>query len=244
LLHYYTLLTESAYVDVLLYSGIFEVISSPSQEELWAGVEARRQRLLTPIPFDIEHRGGPPTTRSINMVAAIHGYTLEGFLDLIGNRNILDIGAGISSLGAQAALLGSKVNLVSIDVPRAYSDPADWAGNKKTGREVIGLGQRLPFADNSFDLIFSTYALPLLACSIEEIDGFINEGLRVLRPGGKFSMSPMHAGGSNNLETNQVIHAHMLGRLEDLHASSEYEVTLGNSNTGYGDVASIEKLER
>ena len=43
-----------------------EVISSPSQEELWAGVEARRQRLLTPIPFDIEHRGGQMCIRDSN----------------------------------------------------------------------------------------------------------------------------------------------------------------------------------
>jgi hypothetical protein len=42
LLHYYTLLTESAYVDVLLYSGIFAISGEVNK---WEELIVRRHRV-------------------------------------------------------------------------------------------------------------------------------------------------------------------------------------------------------
>jgi ubiquinone/menaquinone biosynthesis C-methylase UbiE len=48
-------------------------------------------------------------------------------------------------------------------------------------RRVLG-GERLPFEDDTFDCVVSTFTL----CSIEEVAQAVREVYRVLKPGGKF----------------------------------------------------------
>jgi ubiquinone/menaquinone biosynthesis C-methylase UbiE len=43
-------------------------------------------------------------------------------------------------------------------------------------------GECLPFADDAFDTVVSTFTL----CSIDDVDGALKEAYRVLRPGGRF----------------------------------------------------------
>lgn len=45
-----------------------------------------------------------------------------------------------------------------------------------------GKGESLPFHNNSFDTVVSTGIL----CSVNDVDGVLNELFRVLKPGGKF----------------------------------------------------------
>jgi ubiquinone/menaquinone biosynthesis C-methylase UbiE len=47
-------------------------------------------------------------------------------------------------------------------------------------RRLLG-GERLPFEDNTFDCVVSTFTL----CSIEQVDQAMREVYRVLKPGGK-----------------------------------------------------------
>lgn len=56
---------------------------------------------------------------------------------------------------------------------------------KQTGIEVdqrVLSGEQLPFEDNSFDCVVSTFTL----CSIEDVKRALNEVYRVLKPGGRF----------------------------------------------------------
>lgn len=64
----------------------------------------------------------------------------------------------------------------------AIDPDADGLRKNRTDVKVLGDGQRLPFEDDSFDLVFSEYVfehLPRPRSALEEID-------RVLRPGGSF----------------------------------------------------------
>ena len=54
---------------------------------------------------------------------------------------------------------------------------------------VLGTATALPFADNAFDVVFSSFgALQFVA----DIDACVTETARVLRPGGRFAFSITH----------------------------------------------------
>ena len=56
---------------------------------------------------------------------------------------------------------------------------------KKSGIQIdqrILSGERLPFEDNTFDCVVSTFTL----CSIENVEQALAEAYRVLKPGGRF----------------------------------------------------------
>jgi demethylmenaquinone methyltransferase/2-methoxy-6-polyprenyl-1,4-benzoquinol methylase len=83
---------------------------------------------------------------------------------------VLDLGAGT---GAANPDLGDR-EVVALDPQPAM------LGLNPVSRRVVGLGERLPFAEGSFDGVFSAYVFRNLV-SIPETLGEIH---RVLRPGG------------------------------------------------------------
>lgn len=120
------------------------------------------------------------------------GWT-EAELDLLEARpgqRILEIGGGAGQCGRWVA--GERgANVVSSDLS---------LGMLEVGREIdarrgtpLPLVQcdatRLPFADASFDTVFTSYgAVPFVADSA----GLMAEAARVLRPGGRFVFSTTH----------------------------------------------------
>ncbi|GIU92789.1 MAG: demethylmenaquinone methyltransferase [Acidimicrobiia bacterium] len=83
---------------------------------------------------------------------------------------ILDLGAGT---GAAAGLLGDR--LVALD-----PQPEMLALCRAPAR-VVGVGEALPFADASFDGVFSAFVFR----NLESVDATLEEIRRVLRPGGR-----------------------------------------------------------
>lgn len=66
------------------------------------------------------------------------------------------------------------------------SDPADFAG----ARRVCGTAEQLPFADATFDLAFSQFALLWM-----DVPGVVGELRRILEPGGVFvAIEPDYGG--------------------------------------------------
>jgi demethylmenaquinone methyltransferase/2-methoxy-6-polyprenyl-1,4-benzoquinol methylase len=83
---------------------------------------------------------------------------------------LLDLGAGT---GAVNEILGSR-EIVALDPA-----PEMLALNDATAR-VVAVGEHLPFADESFDAVFSAYVFR----NLDSVDDTMTEVARVLRPGG------------------------------------------------------------
>ncbi|MEI8051566.1 MAG: class I SAM-dependent methyltransferase [Actinomycetes bacterium] len=115
---------------------------------------------------------------------------------LIPGSRVLDVGGGggyfsqaFGDLGASAVLVepeaGSSLPDELLDNPETLStqqrhDRAVWPGRLMVGRTIAGDGNRLPFADNTFDLAFSSNVLE----HVPDPLSFIEESIRVTKPGG------------------------------------------------------------
>lgn len=100
------------------------------------------------------------------------------FLELVDryvqpDSKVLDIGAGAGERNLHD-LKGRCAEIVGVDVdPRVEHNPL-------LDRGVVGDGERLPFDDATFDVVFSIYVLEHVA----DPASFSSEIARVLKPGG------------------------------------------------------------
>lgn len=120
--------------------------------------------------------------------------------DLQG-KNILDLGSGPLARVAQEVkslnIKGAKV--ISLDSsfkapPRdSANDALDFFRDteQRTVDRVEGIFTKLPFNDESFDMIFSRGAMPLYLHDPEQIKEAFDEVIRVLKKGGTAYVSPI-----------------------------------------------------
>ncbi len=121
------------------------------------------------------------TNRSLSEYKSLLRITDE---DLRG-KTILDLGSGQQqkfAIEVKEKIPGAKV--FSLD-----ADLADSQDKKSAG--VVGLFSKLPFADQSFDIIVSVAAMPLYLHNQLEIEEAFREVVRVLRKGGKAILEPV-----------------------------------------------------
>jgi demethylmenaquinone methyltransferase/2-methoxy-6-polyprenyl-1,4-benzoquinol methylase len=92
-------------------------------------------------------------------------------IDRLPPGRLLDLGAGT---GAAGPAFGDR-QVVALDpVPEMLAlNPLTW--------RVVAVGEDLPFADNSFDSVFSAYVFR----NLTSVPNTLREIHRVLRPGGK-----------------------------------------------------------
>lgn len=99
---------------------------------------------------------------------------------------VLELGMGTGpNLRYQAACPG--VHVTGIDVNTAMAQYAQQAAEsaglpQNQLRLVTGDIQKMPFEDDSFDVVVST----LVLCSVADVSSVLSEAARVLRPGGRF----------------------------------------------------------
>ena len=148
---------------------------------------------------------GPDWDRYADEYQATHGEFLgdtgfvwgpEGFTegearvlgDLAG-RDVLEVGSGAGQCSRWIATQGGRV--VGLDLsPRQlqHSRRIDEASGIVVPG-VVGTATALPFADDSFDVVFSSFgALQFVA----DIETCVAESARVLRTGGRFAFSITH----------------------------------------------------
>lgn len=114
--------------------------------------------------------------------------------DLRGKR-ILDIGAGGAEFATAAERRG--VEVVSLDSADASAWEKQLIKIAKGTLFVIGKAELLPFADQSFDMVISHAAPPIIMTESKQVaSAVINEAKRVLKSGGEYRF------GAGNLDAN------------------------------------------
>ncbi|CAH2604583.1 Methyltransferase domain-containing protein [Rhodovastum atsumiense] len=141
----------------------------------------------------------PLTPWTLAPLDQFHGRGLDATAELAGllaprdGDHILDIGAG---LGGPARWIAAQhgCEVTALDLIAEYCAAADTltAACGLTGRvrAVPGSATDLPFADASFDHVFSQNAI----MNIADKPRFYAEAFRVLRPGGAFALAQITLG--------------------------------------------------
>ncbi len=104
--------------------------------------------------------------------------------ELLANAsgNILEIGFGT---GLNLPCYPEHIRKITVVDPNPGMCRRAQKRIAQVGIEVdqrIVSGERLPFGDNTFDSVISTFTL----CSIEDVNQAVDEVYRVLKPGGRF----------------------------------------------------------
>lgn len=110
----------------------------------------------------------------------------------IAPRRILDLGSGTGYCSRALADHYRKAQLVSLDLAQPMVEQSRarfsrWERFRRGHRFVTGDAERLPFADASFDLIFSSLTLQWCA----DLEQTFRELRRVVRPGGVILFSTL-----------------------------------------------------
>jgi len=163
-------------------------------------------------------------TRLYNALAkhydALHGF-LTAHSDERGRRmvvgktvrtgqHVLDTGAGTGSTALLAARrAGPKGKVVLLDASEGMlkeaREKAEQVGLADRMRFEIGDMQSLPFADNTFDCVLSTYSV----CPLGDPSRGALEAYRVLRPGGR-------AGFAHSIEPRNRIVRYLADKIESI----------------------------
>ncbi|GAA4820390.1 class I SAM-dependent methyltransferase [Nocardioides caeni] len=160
--------------------------------------------------------------------AAVGGYPhVDGEIEfylrvgaLVGPESrVLDLGAGRGQWAVEPAprtrrdirnLRGRVAEVVGCDVDPAVLD------NPALDHAVVApIGEPLPFDDDSFDLVIADYVLEHVAA--EDVDQFVAEILRVLKPGGWFAARTPNKWGLIGLAARAVpnsLHTRVLSRVQ------------------------------
>jgi len=116
-----------------------------------------------------------------------------GLLGDVRGTRLLEIGAGAAQCSRYAARLGATV--VATDISGGMLGQGAGLNRRFTAEHGLTVplvqcdATSLPFADESFDVVFTSYgAVPFVADSAE----LMAQAARVLRPGGRFVFSTTH----------------------------------------------------
>ncbi|KRA37311.1 MULTISPECIES: class I SAM-dependent methyltransferase [unclassified Nocardioides] len=112
-----------------------------------------------------------------------------GILGEVSGRDVLEVGSGAGQCSRWIRSRGGRA--FGLDLSHRQLQHSRRV-DEVTGvvvPSVLGTATDLPFADNSFDVVFSSFgALQFVA----DIDTAVAETARVLRPGGRFAFSITH----------------------------------------------------
>ncbi|MEJ8570155.1 methyltransferase domain-containing protein [Microbaculum marinum] len=177
------------------------------------------------------------------------GLILDG-LDLAGRR-VLDIGCGVGGIDRLIAQDHSVAEVVGIDVEAPLVDEARraTAGSAVAGKvrfELVEPGP-LPFADASFDAVFSKDSI----LHVPDKQALARDIFRLLRPGGVFAASDWMTGreGPPTPQMQRYLDAEGLGFVmatqahyrTELEAAGFVDISFFDRNAWYRDLAREEE---
>lgn len=164
---------------------------------------------------------------------------IEGLAFRSGER-ILDLGTGTGEIAIAIKQRGRDVEVIGIDPdPKALDRAKQKAGRAGVAiRFEQGFGDQLPYADQSFDRVLSSFVFHHLPD--DQKDSTLREIRRVLKPGGEFRMA--------DFEGPEDHHHGMMGRLfhsnHRLEGNSERRVLEMMKRAGFANVKKTGRTQR
>jgi ubiquinone/menaquinone biosynthesis C-methylase UbiE len=128
----------------------------------------------------------------VPLVRAVYRQLLDGILQQdIAKGDVLDLGTGPGYVAIQLGRQRPGLRIVGLDLAAHMVQQAK-RNAAKAGLDGRGLwphadAQRLPFADNSFELVISSFALHHWSEPLK----ILNEIARVLQPGGHYFLADL-----------------------------------------------------
>jgi 2-polyprenyl-6-hydroxyphenyl methylase / 3-demethylubiquinone-9 3-methyltransferase len=215
------------------------------------GAEGREM----PIDNDVYNREGEGWWEEDNPLNVLHGSITPGrfayfrrvLTDRLGrdlrDLGALDIGCGGGFLAEEFARLGLRVvgvdpSAVSIETARRHA-----AANGLDLDYRVGFGERLPVADDEFDLVYCCDVLE----HVSELDAVISETARALKPGGFFLFDTINRTLASKLLAIKVMQEWRLTRFTDVTVHEwamfikpeELVVTLGRHGLQMGEIVGL-----
>ncbi|QCW50476.1 methyltransferase domain-containing protein [Nocardioides dongxiaopingii] len=107
----------------------------------------------------------------------------------LAGRDVLEVGSGAGQCSRWVRARGGRA--VGLDLSHRQLQHSRRIDDETGVRvpSVLGTATHLPFADASFDVVFSSFGALQF---VREIDAAVAETARVLRPGGRFAFSITH----------------------------------------------------
>lgn len=140
--------------------------------------DPRNAQLLRDTYYDPD-----PLTAARAYAASAEFAALGPLVGELRGRRVLDVGAGNGIASHAFAAAGARVVALEPDPSPVVGFGAIRVACAGLPVEVVGsYGERLPFADGAFDLVFARQVLHHAL----DLDAMLRECARVLRPGGRF----------------------------------------------------------
>jgi 2-polyprenyl-6-hydroxyphenyl methylase/3-demethylubiquinone-9 3-methyltransferase len=208
-----------------------------------------------PIDNDVYNREGEGWWEEDNPLNILHGSITPGrfayFRRVLTDRagpdlrdlGALDIGCGGGFLAEEFARLGLRVvgvdpSAVSIETARRHA-----AANGLDLDYRVGFGERLPVADDEFDLAYCCDVLE----HVSDLDAVVSETARALKPGGFFLFDTINRTLASKLLAIKVMQEWRLTRFTDVTVHEwamfikpeELVVTFGRHGLHIGEIVGL-----
>ena len=110
------------------------------------------------------------------------------FDELSRNKTVLEIGCGLGNDAVQFSSHGAKYVGVDLTPVAAQSSRLHLATRNLKGDTMVADGEKLPFRDQAFDVVYSAGVLH----HTPDTDRAIQDAIRVLKPGGELVLMLYH----------------------------------------------------
>ena len=132
-----------------------------------------------------------PFLGDVGFVWGPEGLTEEraGVLGEVAGKDVLEVGSGAGQCSRWVRARGGRAVGLDLSVRQLQHSRRIDDQTGVTVPAVLGTATQLPFADDSFDVVFSSFGALQF---VSEIDRAVGETVRVLRRGGRFAFSITH----------------------------------------------------